>query len=249
MDAMPLWLAPVFFAIAAVYAMAGFGGGSAYLAVLTLLGVPYASIPQTALLCNVIVSAGGAWHFSRGGHLDARRILPIVILSVPMAFVGGRIDVGEGAFMMLLGVSLLAAGARMFIRDRRGKSKQHAAGSTYWLVGLPVGAGLGFLSGVVGIGGGVFLAPLLMLSGWANAKQTAGAASVFVLVNSLAGLAGQFAKGVHVDRSVVPLILAAWLGGQIGSSAGSYRLPMVAVRRVLAGVLVVVSLRILWGGL
>jgi uncharacterized membrane protein YfcA len=155
-------------------------------------------------------------------------------------------DVGERAFFLLLGVSLAAAGTRAFLaagsEDERCDRRRHPS----WRTGLLVGAALGFLAGLVGIGGGVFLAPVLLLAGWANAKQAAAAASVFIVVNSAAGLAGQFAKGVYIDASVAPLALAVLVGGQLGSRLGSRRLPISALQRLLAALVLAVGLRLIW---
>lgn len=249
MESLPFWLPLVFFLIALLYAMVGFGGGSSYLAVLVLIGLSYQAIPQTALVCNLIVSAGGVWHFWRGGHFDARKILPFVVLSIPMAFVGGHIAIGKQLFMILLGISLLAAGIRTFVPGpRRGPARDISIRNA-WLIGVPLGGFLGFLAGLVGIGGGIFLAPVLLLTGWANAKQTAAAASVFILANSASGIVGQLTKGVYIDEMIIPLALAVVLGGQLGSRAGSYRLPVTGVRQLLAMLIVLVSLRLLWGAI
>jgi len=247
MDAVWMWLPVLFFLIATFYASVGFGGGSSYLAVLALMGLSYTSIPQTALVCNIIVSAGGVWHFRRCGHLQWRRVLPFVVLSVPMAFVGGLIPVGQKVFMFLLGGSLLVAGARMFLPIRSAGAFSSIATRKMWIVGLPLGAALGLLSGLVGIGGGIFLAPVLILSGWADARATAATATVFILVNSLAGLGGQLAKGVYLDASIIPLGIAVFLGGQIGSRLGSSRLSGSSVRRLTGALILFVSFRILWG--
>ena len=247
MDAVDVWLPFAFFFIALLYASVGFGGGSSYLAVLVLTGLPYHVVPQTALVCNLIVSGGGVWHFRRAGYFRFERILPRVVLSVPMAFVGGRMDISERAFMMLLGVSLLVAGARVFISSPQGGSLRQMSRRQAWLVGLPVGGALGFLAGIVGIGGGVFLAPVLLLTGWCNAKEAAATAALFIVVNSAAGLAGQLAKGMYLDQSIIPLALAVMLGGQIGSRLGAYHLPLGGVRRLLGTLIVLVSVRLLWG--
>jgi uncharacterized membrane protein YfcA len=140
----------------------------------------------------------------------------------------------------------------MFISDRPtgdAGGRRTLTAARAWKVGPPVGAALGLLAGVVGIGGGVFLAPVLLLTGWASAKRAAATASLFIFVNSAAGLGGQFAKGVYVNEMVIPLVLAVWLGGQIGSRAGAYHLPMVGVRRLLATLIMVVSVRLLWGAI
>jgi uncharacterized membrane protein YfcA len=246
MDAVPIWLPFAFLAIALAYSAAGFGGGTAYVAVLAVSGLPYLAIPQIALVCNIIVTCGGVWHFRRGGHMDFKRILPFLILSFPLAFVGGRMHIGQSQFYVLLGLVLIAAGVAMMIGKRAEAERQPISVARAWWVGLPAGGVLGLLAGSVGIGGGVFLAPVLVLTGWLPAKQTAAAASLFILVNSAAALAGQFAKAVHIDIMVVPLAVAALVGGQIGSRAGSYRLPAVGVRRVLAAIILVVGLRIFW---
>jgi uncharacterized membrane protein YfcA len=244
-ESIPLWLPVAFFLVALLYAAAGFGGGSAYLAVLAFSGLSYQALPQTALLCNVVVTLGGVWHFHRGGHAALRRVLPFFVLSIPMAYVGGRFEIGRETFSVLLGISLLAAGVRMIL-PRSEASARAMSVTTEWLIGLPVGAALGLLSGLVGIGGGVFLAPVLLLAGWTTSKQTAAAASLFILVNSGAGLAGQLVKGVYIGWWTVPLVLVVLVGGQIGSRVGSYKLSGAGVRRLLAAIIIVVGARVLW---
>jgi uncharacterized membrane protein YfcA len=206
----------IFFVVAFLYATVGFGGGSAYLAVLAMIGLPYQAIPQVALVCNLIVSGGGVWHFNRGGHYDLKTISPFMVLSVPMAYVGGYVLIGQRLFMILLGASLFAAGIRMCFTKPTVRHPRALSTVSAWSIGLPVGAALGLLAGMVGIGGGIFLAPVLLLSGWTNEKQTAAAASLFIFLNSAAGLIGQFTKGVHIDMMIVPLALAVFFGGQIG---------------------------------
>lgn len=246
MDSVPLWLPFVFVAIALVYAAAGFGGGTAYLAVLALAGVGYLTIPQIVLACNVIVTAGGVWHFRRGGHYEMGRILPFFVLSIPMAYAGGRLEIGKEEFQLLLGLSLVVAGARMMWVAPSDHAIRPVSRAKAWTVGLPVGGLLGLLSGLVGIGGGVFLAPLLLLMGWTNVKQTAAAASLFVLVNSVAGLTGQLVKGIYIDEMILPLGVAVLIGGQIGSRMGAYRMPPAVIRRLLAAIILVVGVRLLW---
>jgi uncharacterized membrane protein YfcA len=249
MEAIPIWMPLVFFLIAVLYSTVGFGGGSSYLAALALIGLSYQAIPQTALICNLVVCAGGVWHFYRAGHFDLKKMLPFVILSVPMAYLGGRVLIDKQLFMILLGGSLLVAGTRMFIADKRFGTLRSITNAQAWWIGMPIGAALGFLAGVVGVGGGIFLAPVLLLSGWANAKQVAATASFFILVNSASGLIGQLTKGVYISEMVIPLAVAVWLGGQVGSRVGAYHLPIVGVRRLLAGLIVVISMRLLWGAI
>ena len=174
-----------------------------------------------------------------------KRVLPFFVLSVPMAYVGGRILVDRGMFFVLLGASLLAAGIYMVLPRRESVARPLSA-TREWLIGLPVGAALGFLSGLVGIGGGVFLAPILLISGWTTPKQTAATTSLFILVNSAAGLSGQLVKGSYIGWTTAALVVAAVLGGQIGSRAGAYRLSSAGVRRLLAAIIIVVGGRLLW---
>ncbi len=246
METIPLWVPVVFFAIAVVYAMVGLGGGSAYVAALAVMGFPYAAIPQVGLACNVLVTAGGVWHFRRAGHLSWRTCLPFVVASIPAAYLGGRIPIGPRPFALILGLALLAAGVRMLAtpaaRELRRMSTARA-----WALGVPVGAALGFVSGLVGIGGGVFLASVLVLARWTDARGAAGMVAVFTFANSVAGLAGQVNKGLLIGVAVVPLLLAAVIGGQIGSRLGARGLPVLRLRQVLSLLLIAVALRTLWG--
>jgi len=242
----PLWLPFIFFAIALVYSTVGFGGGSSYLAALAVVGLSYQVIPQTALVCNLIVSGGGVWHFYRGRHFDLERIAPFMILSIPFAYLGGRVAIGRELFFILLGVSLVAAGARTFVPTARSDEVRPLTAARAWMVGLPLGGALGFLAGLVGIGGGIFLAPVLLLSGWTNAKQTAAAASLFIFLNSAAGIVGQFSKGIHLDAGIAPLAIAVLVGGQLGSRLGAYRLPARRVRRLIAVLILVIGLKLVW---
>jgi len=245
----PILLPSLFFLTALIYSMAGFAGGSTYLALLALFSFPYESIPKVALLCNLIVSTGGTWLFFRAGHLSFRRILPFVVTSIPMAYLGGATPIGKTLFTWLLGLSLMVAALRMLLADKVFESREILSWKTAWVVGIPVGALLGFLSGLVGIGGGIYLAPVLLLMGWANSKQAAASASFFILVNSLSGLAGQLTKGgfTLAAESFLPLLIAVFLGGQIGSRLGSQRLPKVILQRLAAGLILFVSGRLLWG--
>lgn len=240
-------LAPAFFLTALVYSMAGFGGGSTYLALLALFVFPYESMPKVALLCNLVVVSGGCWFFGREGHLPFRKLLPFLVTSIPMAYLGGRMPIDKTFFFWLLGLSLFCAALRLFLSDRTFEPRSPLPSKRVWGVGLPIGGLLGLISGLVGIGGGIFLSPLLLLMGWTNAKQSAAAASLFILLNSLSGLAGQFAKGGWpADFSeIILLMLAVFLGGQIGSRLGSQKIPKLALQRITGGVILFVSFQIL----
>jgi uncharacterized membrane protein YfcA len=223
-----LVLAPLFFLAALVYASVGFAGGSTYTAILSIADVDYRIIPVVSLCCNIIVSAGGCWRYARNGLLDWRRVLPWVALSVPMAFLGGLLPVSKVAFFGVLGVVLLLAGVNLLAGKNIGDSAYNSS-STKNSLALVCGAGLGFLAGMTGIGGGIYLAPLMHFLKWGNARQIAATCSFFILINSLAGILGQFLKlndaGVMADAvSYWLLALSVLLGGAIGSWLGAVRL-------------------------
>ncbi|MBI1977669.1 MAG: sulfite exporter TauE/SafE family protein [Candidatus Omnitrophica bacterium] len=243
----PIWLPLTFFLVALVYSMMGFGGGSSYLAFLVLAGLPYQNVPTLALICNLIVTCGGLWHFYRAGHLKLRKVLPFLVFSIPMAYFGGRILIGKNLFSLLFGFSLFVVALRMFLPDRLFERSREVSSLRVWIIGLPIGGILGFLSGLVGIGGGIFLSPLLLFMRWVNVKEAAAAASLFIVVNSFSGLLGQLHKGVASMSLIVPLGLAVFLGGQIGSRLGAYRLPQLGLQRMLAGLILYVSMKLILG--
>lgn len=239
-----------FLFVAIFYAMVGFGGGSSYIAILALTGTNYTTIPVVALICNLIVVTTSCWHFAQSEYFRWTFIWPFVVTSVPMAFVGGLIPITEKTFMSLLGFSLLAAAFKLLLMDRIlvasvEEKKPNKLGS------LAVGAGLGLLSGMVGIGGGIFLSPLLLLLKWGNPKQIAATAAFFILANSLSGLVGQITKGaVGIELlSFWPLFLAVFVGGQIGSRLSiSTKISKRGVVDVTAALVMLVAVRTLIRG-
>jgi len=243
-----------FFVTAAVYAAAGFGGGSTYNALLALADTDYRIFPSIALLCNLIVVSGGVWHFSQAGHIRMRRIAPWIIASVPAAFVGGLLSVSEVFFTGLLGFALLAAGIKMIVpaKTEAVLYTSLARGRAESLI-LPftIGTALGLLAGIVGIGGGIFLAPVLYMLRWDQAKRIAGACCIFIFCNSLAGLAGQALKlrGTELLIDIAaywPLFLAVLVGGQIGSWMGAVKLKQRPITVITAVLVLYASLRLIW---
>ncbi len=241
----PWTLIPLFFLTALVYSMVGFGGGSTYLALLILFAVPYEVVPETALICNLIVVGGSSYHFWR--HFSSRHLLPFVVASVPFAYLGGTIPISKELFQLLVGLSLLVVAIRLLFINHSSLTPTPPSWKRAWVLGVPTGAVLGGLSGLIGIGGGIFLSPLLMLLKWADAKQAAAAASLFILVNSFAGLIGQVTKsGLFPELHLwVPLGLSVLIGGQLGSRWGSGPLSTRTVQQVTAMLILVVSVRLL----
>lgn len=243
------FLALLFFLTAIVYSSAGLGGGSTYLALLALFGFSYTGIPMLSLSCNILASTNGFRHFYRAGHFHARYVLPFLTTSIPMSYLGGSMSLSKKTFSILLAVSLFCAALRLFFKEDERQARVVSLKKCF-LLGLPIGAILGFLSGLVGIGGGVFLSPLLLLLRWANAKQAAAAASLFILINSLAGLAGQISKGMFFQNShlvLLPLLGAVFLGSQLGARTGAFRFPVFVLQRVTGSLLLFVSARMMAG--
>ena len=239
-----------FVAVAFLYASVGFGGGSTYTAILIESGLAYDLVPPISLLCNIVVVAGGVFHFARAGHLDLRFAVPLIVTSIPAAFLGGYIRLGEASFLLMLGAALFLAGVLMIL-DRRWGSKTGASNPMGMSARLVLGAVLGALAGITGIGGGIYLAPTLHLLRLADAKTVAATCSFFILVNSLAGLAGHLTKlggqaEVLLNMSYLALPVAVLIGGQFGSVIGATRLPAAPIRRLTGLVILIVSLRLLW---
>ncbi|RJT26140.1 sulfite exporter TauE/SafE family protein [Chakrabartia godavariana] len=269
-----VWLTPAFFATALLYASVGFGGGSTYNALLALAGVDYRVLPAVALTCNILVVIGGTWRFHKAGLMPWKRALPLVVISAPFAWAGGLTPIKETHFLALLAASLLVAGvALLFQREVPVPSPLRLDQPQADQVSLPsrlreglgeglidrkatladllTGAGVGYLAGLVGIGGGIFLAPYLHVTRWAGSKAIAATASLFILVNSIAGLAGQLLKlgstGALPDVAAYwPLALAVIVGGQIGSFAGTKVLSPTLVKRATGVLILYVAGQLVW---
>lgn len=237
-------LVTAFFIIALVYSSVGFGGGSSYLA---LMAQPFfALLPENirpvALLCNIIVVTGGTIIFYRQGQIRWREIWPFLVVSVPFAFLGGLWKLKDSTFFVLLGSTLVIAAFFLWIKPKPRVDKKLTLPAQFTISG-----GIGLLSGMVSIGGGIFLAPVLHLMNWADARRIAALASVFILVNSISGLVGQFASGSAVVdwRFVVPLLASVLIGGQIGSRLGAKVFNALYIRRITAGLVLMAGLNIL----
>ncbi len=245
---MPLLVA-AFFITALLYAAVGFGGGSTYAALLALSGLDYRLLPVLALACNIIVVAGSTVRFARAKVTPWRGAILLTVIAAPAAFLGGLTPIAEEAFMLLLGASLLLTGISMLVPVGSEAEAEPSRFARYMPV---VAAPIGYLAGLVGIGGGIFLAPLLHLARWRDARAIAATASLFILINSLFGLAGQLLKNgsgllvVAVEQSL-PLLIAVAVGGQIGSLMAVRFLPQKIIRWMTAALVIWVGGRLLLG--
>lgn len=235
-----------FFAIAFVYASVGFGGGSSYLAVLALYTLPFKEMRLIALICNIIVVTGGTIVLIKNKQFEGKKILPIVLVSVPMAFMGARMKLSEDVFFILLGCSLLIAAVLLWVKTK-ALDEIIVAKPNAMKDGM-IGGVIGFLSGMVGIGGGIFLSPILNLMKWDTSKKIAATASMFILVNSVSGLAGQISDmpdGIDYKRIII-LCCAVFVGGQIGSRMGAVKFNLQVVKRVTAVLVFVAGIEVLF---
>ncbi len=247
--AVDIWLIIGFFIIAVVYGSVGFGGGSSYKALLALYGFESMIVRSVGLVCNLAVVVSGVWLFFRHGHLRWQRVWPLLVGGTPAAFLGGAIYLSEAVYFVLLGFTLVLAAAFMgYRRSGAGIKLSDRDRVTKPIVRVLIGAGIGFLSGLVGIGGGIFLAPVLHFFQSDPPKEIAAACSAYILVNSIAGLAGQFTQTAFSleIKLIIPLIIVVGIGGWIGARFGAQRLSPLVVRRWTAVLIGVVGMRILW---
>ena len=214
-----LLLAILFFVTSVLYSSVGFGGGSTYLALLLIWEVPYFMIPIIALSCNIIVVSGNSFNYIRSGNLKFKLLIPYLIGSIPLAYLGGSFQLDKKIFEILLFFVLSVAGTLLLINFRFYEDKKKIYKIVPNLLAILIGGALGFLSGIVGIGGGIFLSPILFLLRAGNPKHITTTASLFILINSLFGIAGQLSKNlVFIEiQNYWPLLLIVLIGGQIGN--------------------------------
>lgn len=237
-----LLLTILFLFIAIIYSSAGFGGGSSYLAVLSLFGLEFVDLRMIALICNIVVVISSVFLFSKHNYIKWRKILPLILFSVPLAFVGGSMRIEARYFYLLLGISLLLSSIMMMINTEKEINSFPKESNAF------IGGGIGFLSGLVGIGGGIFLSPILHLTKWDRPKSIAATSATFILVNSLSGLIGQiYTNGFDLSFNMIfALVLAVILGSQIGIRMTIFKLNPTHVKCVTAFVIFLVSVRLLF---
>jgi hypothetical protein len=246
---MPSWyiiviLAVVFFATALLYASVGNAGASSYLAVMALFSLPPEVMKPTALALNILVASVATLHFVRARAFSWPVFWPFALTSIPFAFLGGSIHIPGAVYKPLVGIVLLYVAYRLFRSASLGRTPVDRRPMHLWLA-LVLGAGIGFLAGLIGLGGGIFLTPLLLFTGWAEPRQAAGVSAVFNLVNSLAGLSGQVTILAVLPGAILPWAVAAGIGGWIGAGFGSRRFGNARLQQALGIVLVIAGLKIM----
>ena len=227
--------------IAVLYSGVGHGGASGYLAFMALLNVLPDTMRPAALILNVFVSAIASYAFYRNKHLKFKLLWPFIITSIPAAFIGGTIQIDASLYKTILGIFLLFAILRMVLKpEANSNTKDINIG-----LALFIGAMLGFFSGLIGIGGGIILSPVIIILGWGNYKETAAIAAIFILVNSLSGLSGYLLENSIQDPFIIYMVIFGVVGGILGSYMGSFRMNEKFMRYALAFVLTVASIKLI----
>lgn len=243
-DSLMLWLIPALFAGALLYASVGHGGASAYIAIMALARLAPAEIKPVALLLNIVVASIGTYKYARAGCFDARLLAWFAVFSLPMAYWGGTLVLPDDWFKPMVGAVLLFAAWRMLAP---GLARVDTEVKPAPIAGIAIsGSVMGLLSGLTGVGGGIFLSPLVLMLGWASTRVTSGVAAAFILLNSLAGLAGYLSHHAALpDYDLTWWALAVAAGGWIGAEIGSRRLAANWIRRVLALVLAIAGTKLM----
>jgi uncharacterized membrane protein YfcA len=242
MDSLYFFYVLVFF-VAFLYAAVGHGGASGYLALMAIFGMAPEMMKPTALLLNLFVSLIAFVQFYRGGHFILRIFIPLAAASVPMAFLGGLVEVKAMVYKKILGMLLLIPVARFLFFSN---IKVAETRDSNLMLSVSIGAVIGFLSGLIGIGGGIILSPVLLLLKWTDQKQAAAISAAFIFVNSLAGLAGQFTKGIQFNTDMYVFVSVAIGGGILGSYLGAIKFPQAVLKNILALVLMLAAFKLLF---
>jgi len=235
----------LFFLTAILYSSVGFGGGSTYLALLLIWGIPYQVFPIIALCCNIIVVSGNCFNYIKAGSVNIKLLSPFLILSVPFAFIGGSLQLDKNFFEILLFIVLTIAGLLLLLKFRSFDETKEV-NNIPKMISFLIGGVIGFISGVVGIGGGIFLSPVLLLIKAGKTRHIATTASLFIFINSISGLIGQSTKGyIFIEiYNYWPLFLIVLIGGQLGNFLNIKILPTRVMILLTAGLVIFVSARI-----
>ena len=231
------------FIVAFLYASVGHGGASGYLALMAIFSIAPDQMKPTALLLNLFVSSIAFFQFYRGGFFRWSAFWPFAVTSIPLSFLGGRLTVDSLAYKKTLGLLLLIPVFRFLFFANADPKDLRPANFT---ISLIIGAFIGFLSGMIGIGGGIILSPVLLLLRWADQKQAAAISALFIFVNSLSGLTGQLSKGIHFSSEMILYVFIAFSGGMLGAYFGALRFPQTILKNILAIVLAAASYKLLF---
>jgi len=229
------------FVIAFLYSSVGHGGGTGYLALLALFGIAPVFMKSTALTLNVFVSAIAFFSYYKAGYFRWKLIFPFLITSIPCAYLGALMKINPSTYKIILGIFLLFAVARMLFVP---KAVTETSEKMPWLLALAIGAVLGLFSGMIGIGGGIILSPLIILFHWANVKESAAASALFIFLNSISGLFGLATSGLTLEPRIIIWIIVGLGGGIAGSYLGSFRIKPEKLKFMLAAVLLVASIKL-----
>lgn len=243
-----IWLTGLFALVALIYASVGFGGGSTYTALLGLWGVDYRIIPVISLLCNIIVVTGGSARFIRADLVKWPKVVPLLLVSAPLAFIGGLVPLKQWLFFLILGSALLLSAIALIAQPDRMAPRKLPRSAL-----LLISGAVGLLAGLSGIGGGIFMAPVLHLIRWDNARRIAAFASFYILINSITGLTGQIIKSGPQSLAgpafdYWPLLIGVFIGGQLGSMLGMKILTPRLLRTLTALLVGYAAIRLLWQG-
>jgi hypothetical protein len=227
--------------VAYLYASVGHGGASGYLALMALFGIEVVFMKPSALILNLFVSSVAFIAYYRGGHFKLKILLPFVITSIPMAYFGATLEISPDLYKKILGACLMIATLRILIQPRDAEAPNQKLPI---VIALLAGAIVGFFSGMIGIGGGIILSPLLLLTRWANMKETAAISAAFIFLNSLSGLSGHIIAGMQISPQIYLWVVVAFAGGLAGSYTGSFKLSVNALKYVITAVLVIAVVKL-----
>lgn len=233
----------ILFIVAFLYASVGHGGASGYLALMALYGIAPEEMKPTALVLNLFVSLTSFTQYHKSGYFKPRILVPIALASIPFAFLGGMISIEDSLYKHILGILLLFPIVRFFFFKNVADGDLKPANIS---ISVAIGSVIGFLSGLIGIGGGIILSPILILLQWTNQKQTAAISAAFIFVNSLAGLGGMLTQGVSFTGNMLLYIVVAFVGGLLGAFVGAWKFSQNVLKYVLATVLLVAAYKLLF---
>ncbi|MBI5022375.1 MAG: sulfite exporter TauE/SafE family protein [Ignavibacteriales bacterium] len=240
-----LLISLIFFIIAVLYSSVGHGGASGYLAVLSFMAFKPDEMASTALLVNIVVAGIAFYSYFRSGYYSAKLTIPFLLTSIPLSFIGGMLSVPKNYYGVLLALALIVASLRLVIKSETVTAGEPIYKKPHPIIALPAGGLIGFISGIVGVGGGIFLSPIILLMKWADPKFTAATAALFIVVNSISGIGGRIIDGRFSTAAFMPFMAAAILGGFVGSIWGAKKFSNQTLRRLLGVVLIIAAIKLL----